>query len=81
MRYFFHVINGHFVSDQEGTECASLHDAKLQATRAAGEMLREQGEHLWRSGCWDMYVCDEHNVTCLKLSFEVEQLTPVSTLD
>lgn len=74
-RYFFHVVNGKFMPDSNGLECASPEEVKATAVRAAGEMLHDQGIDLWRTGRWDMYVCDDRNRTCLKLSFSAELLT------
>jgi hypothetical protein len=74
-RYFFHVINGDFIPDSEGIECADGDQVKGEAVRIAGEMLRDQGIKLWRTGRYDMFVTDERNRTQLKLSFEAEDLT------
>lgn len=74
-RYFFHVVDGSFMPDHEGMECASLSEAKSAAVRAAGEMLHDQGIDLWRTGHWDMFVCDAGNNTRLKLSLSAELLT------
>ena len=74
-RFFFHVINGDFIPDAVGVECADGDAAKRQAVTIAGEMLRDQGLKLWRTGRFDMFVVDEQNKTQLKLSFEAEDLT------
>ena len=73
-RYFFHVINGSFLPDTVGHECQTFDQAKAEAVRAAGAMLREQGLQLWKTGQWDMYVTAEQNRTLLKLSFTAESL-------
>lgn len=74
-RYFFHVVNGSFVPDQMGTECASADEVKKQAVIAAGEALEELGLKLWSTGRWYMFVANEQNQTLLKLSFDAEDLT------
>ena len=74
-RYFFHVVNGGFVPDQIGTECADTDEVKALAVKSAGEMLTDQGRRLWQTGRWDMFVCDEQNKTLLKLSFDADDLT------
>lgn len=73
-RYFFHVVNGHMVVDQNGMECATIEDARAQAIRAAGEMLRELDTRNWPIGRWYMFVTDEGNKTRFRLAFEVEEL-------
>jgi hypothetical protein len=74
-KYFFHVVNGEFVPDLEGTECATTEDIKAQAVVVAGQMLKDQGIQLWRTRRYDMFVCDEQNKTHLKLSVQAEDLT------
>lgn len=73
-RYYFHVINGDFIPDNEGIECGSEVAVKTAAVRIAGEMLRDQGLKIWSTGRYDMYVCDEKNRTHLRLSFHAEDL-------
>ena len=73
-QYYFHIIDGQFWPDREGTECKDLNEVKAQAVRAAGAMLQEQGGQLWRTGHWDMYVTAEQNRTRLKLSFRADDL-------
>jgi hypothetical protein len=73
-RYYFHVINGDFFPDTEGLECTSADEVKTQAVRIAGAMLQEQGLSLWKTGRYDMFVCDEQNQTHLRLSFHAEDL-------
>lgn len=74
-RYFFHVINGEFIPDATGLECATSEDVKDHAVRIAGEMLKDLGLQLWQTGYYDMFVCDEQNRTHLRLSFKAEDLT------
>lgn len=74
-RYFFHVVNGDFIPDNEGMEIAEVDRVKDEAVRIAGDMIRDQGLKLWKTGRYDMYVVDERNKTQLKLSFEAEDLT------
>ena len=74
-RYFFHVVDGQFIPDTQGVECATTDEVKSEAVRSAGELLEEQGLGLWETGRWDMFICDEQNNTLLKLSFEARDLT------
>ena len=74
-RYFFHVVNGQFIPDPTGTECDSSEQVRARAVEAAGAMIQEQGYHLWKTGSWHMFVCDENNNTLLKLAFEAVDLT------
>lgn len=74
-RFFFHVINGEFIPDADGLECATPEEVKDQAVRIAGEMLKDLGLQLWRTGHYDMFVCDDKNRTHLRLSFKAEDLS------
>lgn len=74
-RYFFHVVNGSFMPDTVGHECASPDEVKAEAAKAAGAMIKEQGLTLWGTGSWIMFVCDEQNRTLLKLQLSAEDLT------
>ncbi len=40
--FFFHTHNGHDIIDDEGTFCADLDEARVEAIKAAGEMIRDQ---------------------------------------
>ena len=54
MRYFFHVTNGHDTRDIEGTELATIEEAKLEALKAAGEVITARfGDP------WNMTVTDD----------------------
>jgi hypothetical protein len=74
-RFFFHVVNGDFIPDTVGLECADGDEVKRSAVKVAGQMLADQGLKLWRTGRYDMFVVDERNKTQLRLSFEAEDLT------
>ena len=74
-RYFFHVVNNHFIPDTVGTDCASADDVKAQAVSTAGAMLKDMGLDIWNTNRWYMFVTDEQNRTQLKLAFDAEDLT------
>ncbi|MDR7037790.1 hypothetical protein J2X36_002541 [Methylobacterium sp. BE186] len=73
-RYFFNVIDGQFLTDDEGTECASLDEARAAAIETAGMMLRDAGRGLRDGAEWQMLVSDEEHRTRLKLRFSAEQV-------
>ena len=73
-RFFFHVINGDFIPDNEGMECRDAAEVKARAVEIAGAMLKDQGLTLWQTGRYDMFVCDGNNKTHLRLSFHAEDL-------
>src|SRR3569832_1152035 len=74
-RYYFHVFFGVFFFVSVGLECPTLDEAKKQAEITAGAMLRDQGLKVWKTRRYYMFVANEKNETCLKLAFDVEDLT------
>lgn len=77
-RYYFHVVNGEFIPDPDGVECANDEAAKAEAVRITGAMIEDQGIELWNTKRFDMFVCDEKNQTRFKLSFALEELRQLS---
>lgn len=73
-RYFFNVIDGKLLTDEEGTECASLDEARAAAIETAGAMLRDAGRGIWDGSEWQMLVTDEEHRTRLRLRFSAEQV-------
>ena len=49
-RYFFHVIDGKEIIDNEGTELADLDEARAEAIVLSGEMLKDLGGKFWNNG-------------------------------
>ncbi|GEP06699.1 DUF6894 family protein [Methylobacterium oxalidis] len=72
-RYFFNIIDGQFLADHEGTECASLEEARAKAIETAGTILRDAGRSLWDGAEWQMLVTDEDRRTLLKLQFSAKE--------
>jgi hypothetical protein len=57
-RFFFHVTNGIVpIVDDEGSDCASLEDARILATRIASDLTTEQDYH----GCAVVVVDERGN--------------------
>jgi hypothetical protein len=68
-RYFFHVIDGKFLVDTQGTDLPDLAAARNEAIVAAGEILRDAGRSAWNGAEWQMHVTDSNKKTVLKLTF------------
>jgi hypothetical protein len=77
-RYFFHVIDGHNIIDNEGTEFPNLRHARAEAIRLAGAILRDEGDTFWDGTEWHMNVTDVAGQSVLKLRFSVDDqgITP-----
>jgi hypothetical protein len=72
-RYFFHVHDSIEMIDQVGTECADLDEARAQAVKASGEMLRDLASEFWNGEHWRMWVTDESGATVCALRFSAEK--------
>lgn len=57
-RYYFNQIDGEFKPDDEGLELASMHDARLEAVRYAGEVLRDHPSLVWKGDDFRVEVTD-----------------------
>ena len=53
-RYFFHVIDGKEIIDNEGTVLAGVDEARAEAIVVSGEMLRDLGGKFWGNGQWQI---------------------------
>ena len=72
-RYFFNIIDGQFIVDDEGTLCASVGDMRQLAIRTAGAMLSDMAGHFPAGVDWQMHVTNESRETVLKLRFSAEE--------
>jgi hypothetical protein len=71
--YFFNVIDGEFLVDEEGTDCLNMRAVRDQAITTAGAILRDKGGRYPVREEWQMYVTDEGKKTVLKLRFSVDE--------
>ena len=71
-RYFFHVIDGRSIIDNQGSELASLKEARVEAIQLAGAILRDEGDTFWNGQEWHLDVTDASGQSVLKLRFSAE---------
>ena len=57
-RYFFHVHDGKDMRDEEGLDMPGDEEARTEAVRTAGEMLRDLADGFWDGESWTMEVVD-----------------------
>ena len=77
-RYFFHVEDGTFNVDDEGTECADAAALRVQALAAAGVVLKGSGRHYPIGFKWQVHVTDEAMGTVFKLRLSMEEAAPIA---
>lgn len=58
-RYLFHSQTDSRYSDSEGVEFATPHDARKEAIRLCGEMLKDSPEPFWGSRPWSVTVTND----------------------
>lgn len=72
-RYFFHIDNGSFVPDRIGTDLPNIEAARVEAVRAAGEMINDSGKSFWEHLMpWNMHVTDNDARLLFTLWFGVK---------
>lgn len=71
-RYFFHVMDGKALIDEEGVDLPDINAARKQAIRTAGEILAdgEASGHLMAEFPWQMTVVDDERRTVFTLAFQ-----------
>ncbi len=72
-RYFFHVIDGRNVRDEDGTELADISVAQAEAIRLTGEILRDMAGRFWDGTEWRLEVGDEQGQVLFVLRFSAEE--------
>ena len=71
-RFFFHILNGEFVSDEVGSEHLDMDAVRQEAIMSAGQMLCD-GDQSWSGEAWQMVVTDEVGIIVYGLSFSADR--------
>lgn len=63
-RFFFHTNHPAemVVQDDEGLDYPSVHAAKCEAVKYAGQLLCDVGVHFWDSGDFELTVTDDQGL-------------------
>ena len=73
-RFFFHLDDGELSPDQDGSECADLDEARAEAVRLSGALLKDTGGDFWTKGRgWHLHVTDAGNRLLFSLHFSAEE--------
>lgn len=71
--YFFHVDNGTFAPDLTGSELLDLQAARVEAVRAAGDMINNTRDTFWNhKEPWSMHVTDDASRLLFTLQFNAK---------
>lgn len=68
-RFFFNVHDGQDYPDLDGTELASIPDARRHASKYAGELLKADPDVFWNDQRWQMDVTDDRGLILYQLMF------------
>ena len=71
-RYFFHILNGEFVTDEVGSEHADMDSVRQEAIVSAGQML-SSGDQSWSGEAWQMVVADGAGAIVYGLRFSADR--------
>ena len=66
-KYFFHVRDGEYLPDEEGTELPGLAAAKREAVAFASRLLADNADKFWGGEDWYVEVMDERGLLLFKL--------------
>ena len=81
LRYFFHIDDGTRIRDHEGTEFASIEQARIESVRLAGAMLTDAATTFWDGDQWRLEVTDAAGLILFTLDFIGTQSPAVRDLN
>jgi hypothetical protein len=71
-RYFFHIHNGQEIPDECGTVFPGVKEAREEAVKTAGELLRGDGRDFWEGPDWTMRVTDATGVPVFTIKISMD---------
>lgn len=66
---YFHIQDGEYLSDREGTQLPNIATAQIEAVRLTGQLLSEGAEKFWIGDAWMLRVTDDTDLTLFELTF------------
>lgn len=66
-RYHFHTKDGRQVLDEDGTELASMGDARRAALRYLSDILRDDTGEFWTDGAFSITTTDDNGLVLFDL--------------
>jgi hypothetical protein len=76
-RFHFNVCDGVNLPDREGTELSDYAEARVEAMRLAGEILKNTAHRLALGEDWHMEVTNERGLVLFRLTFQVVEAPAV----
>ncbi len=78
-RYFFHTRDGHYVIDDEGTELPNEQDARVEAARLMGALIKDQAREFWSDKSLNLMVIDEGGALLFALALSAVEGPKIRT--
>lgn len=75
-RFFFNVYDGVSSLDDTGSELADRQEARIEAVRLAGEILKDDAQRIALGEDWRIEVVDERGLVLFRFDF-VSVATPL----
>ena len=75
MRYYFQLSDGHLLTDREGSVFEDLDAAKVEATRIAGEWLRDNAAEFAQDGELFVEVLDGDDAVLATIAVQADAPT------
>ena len=69
-RYFFHLNTTLRTTDDEGLELDGLKQAREEAIRTCGEMMRDAADGFWGSRPWSITITDDAGLIFYELAVD-----------
>lgn len=68
-RFYFNVYDGVSTPDDTGTELADWKEARIEAVRLAGALLKDDAERVALSDEWRLEIADDYGLVLLRFDF------------
>ena len=76
-RYFFHTQTTSRLSDEEGLELLGPVEARREAIRTCGEIIRDCADAFWGSRPWSVTVTDPEGLILWDISVNGSAAAPI----
>ncbi len=77
-RFHFNIYDGTSELDPEGTELPDYAEARVEAMRLAGEILKSTAHRLALGEDWHLEVTDERGLVLFRLAFQVVEAPAIA---
>jgi hypothetical protein len=69
-RYFFHTQTETRITDTDGLEYGTASEARAEAIRTSGQMMKDSADSFWGSRPWSVIVTDAAGLVLWEISMD-----------